>query len=111
MSERFLRIKQVCSLLGYSRTTLYTAIKAGRFVQPRQLGPRAVGFLESEVNEWIRSRPVADPSIHNIGIVSKRSKAARDAQFAEEKVPCALSDAGLKRPLEAYRDFRMQENF
>jgi prophage regulatory protein len=79
MSERVLRFKQACIKVGYSRTGLYEALRAGRFVKPRQLGPRAIGFLESEVDEWILSRPIATPEIHHIGHISKRRKAQRDA--------------------------------
>jgi prophage regulatory protein len=83
MSERVLRFKQTCVKVGYSRTGLYEALRAGRFVKPRQLGPRAIGFLESEVDAWLLSRPVADPSVHHIGHVSRRRKALRDAQAQE----------------------------
>jgi prophage regulatory protein len=80
MSERILRVPQACKKTGQSRSGLYTAIREGRFVKPRQLGPRAIGFLESEVDQWLLSRPVADPTVHHIGHVSKRRKALRDAQ-------------------------------
>jgi prophage regulatory protein len=77
MSERILRFKQACAKVGYSRSGLYTAIREGRFVKPRELGPRAIGFLESEVDEWLRGRPVADPAVHHIGHVAKRRKSLR----------------------------------
>jgi prophage regulatory protein len=83
MSERILRFKATCVKVGYSRTALYEALKAGRFVKPRQLGPRAIGFLESEVDHWLLSRPVANPEIHHIGHVSKRRKALRDVHLPE----------------------------
>jgi prophage regulatory protein len=86
MSDRFLRVKQVCGKVGWSRGTLYAEVKAGRFPQPRQLGVRAIAFLESEVDEFIRSRPIADPKIHAIGHVNniaKRRKSLRDAQLSE----------------------------
>jgi prophage regulatory protein len=79
MSERILRFKATCVKVGYSRTALYEALKDGRFVKPRQLGPRAIGFLESEVDQWLLSRPVADPRVHHIGHIAKRRKAQRDA--------------------------------
>jgi prophage regulatory protein len=113
MSDRFLRIKQVCGKVGWCRGTLYRELKAGRFPQPRQLGFRAVGFLESEVDTWMRGRPIADPKNQPVSEVAGRRRAAKQAlELAEDKAGAfALDDAGLKRPLEAYRDFRMQENF
>ena len=52
----FLRRKQVETRTGLSRSTIYQYIKAGVFPKPVPLGPRAVGWLESEVNEWITER-------------------------------------------------------
>ncbi len=51
-----LRRKQVQMRTGLSRSTIYQYIKDGVFPKPVQLGPRAVGWLESEVIEWIAER-------------------------------------------------------
>ncbi len=51
-----LRRKQVQIRTGLSRSTIYQYIKDGVFPKPVALGPRAVGWLESEVNEWIAER-------------------------------------------------------
>lgn len=52
----FLRRKQVEMRTGLSRSTIYQYIKDGAFPKPVRLGPRAVGWLESEVSEWIAER-------------------------------------------------------
>ena len=52
----FLRRKQVEQRTGLSRSTLYQFIKDGAFPKPVPLGRRAVGWLESEVVDWISSR-------------------------------------------------------
>ena len=52
----FLRRKQVETRTGLSRSTIYQFIKDGAFPKPVPLGPRAVGWLESEVSEWIAAR-------------------------------------------------------
>ena len=52
----FLRRKQVEARTGLSRSTIYQYIKDGVFPKPVPLGPRAVGWLESEVSEWIAER-------------------------------------------------------
>jgi len=41
---------------GLSRSTIYQYIKDGVFPKPVPLGPRAVGWLESDVSEWIAGR-------------------------------------------------------
>ena len=52
----FLRRKQVETRTGLSRSTIYQYIKDGASPKPVPLGPRAVGWLESEVSEWIAGR-------------------------------------------------------
>jgi len=48
-----LRRAQVQARTGLSRSTIYQYIQDGHFPAPLQLGPRAVGWLESEVSAWI----------------------------------------------------------
>ena len=52
----FLRRKQVETRTGLSRSTIYQYIKDGTFPKPVPLGPRAVGWLESDVTDWIAAR-------------------------------------------------------
>ena len=52
----FLRRKQVETRTGLSRSTIYQYIKDGFFPKPVPLGPRAVGWLESDVSDWIAAR-------------------------------------------------------
>lgn len=52
-----LRRKQVEARTGLSRSTIYARIAEGSFPRPIGLGGgRAVGWIESEINEWLRSR-------------------------------------------------------
>ncbi len=51
-----LRRKQVEIRTGLSRSTIYQYIKDGVFPKPVPLGPRAVGWIESDVSEWIATR-------------------------------------------------------
>lgn len=51
-----LRRRQVEERTGLSRSTLYHYIKLGNFPKPMALGPRVVGWLESDVNSWINER-------------------------------------------------------
>ena len=52
----FLRRKQVEARTGLSRSTIYLHIKKGVFPKPVPLGPRAVGWLESDIGDWIAER-------------------------------------------------------
>ena len=51
-----LRCKQVQARTGLARSTIYLYIKTGTFPRPVPLGTRAVGWLESEVCDWIAER-------------------------------------------------------
>jgi prophage regulatory protein len=51
-----LRRPQVQQRTGLSRSTLYQYIKEGVFPRSISLGPRSVGWLESDVSDWIAQR-------------------------------------------------------
>ena len=53
---RFLRLPEVMARTGLSRSTIYVRLDQGRFPRPVSLGGRAVGWIEAEVDEWIRDR-------------------------------------------------------
>ncbi len=53
---RFLRLTEVMARTGLSRSTIYVRMEQGRFPQPVSLGGRAVGWIESEVDEWMSNR-------------------------------------------------------
>ena len=48
-----LRRKQVEQRTGLSRSTIYLRIQAGTFPKPINLGARAVGWLENEIDAWL----------------------------------------------------------
>ena len=56
---RIIRFHQVQARTGLSRSTIYRRLAGGSFPRPLSLGARAVGWIESEVDEWIRQRIVA----------------------------------------------------
>jgi prophage regulatory protein len=51
-----LRRPQVEQRTGLSRSTLYQYIKDGDFPTPVRLDLRAVGWLESDISDWIAAR-------------------------------------------------------
>ena len=59
VTPRILRLREVCLQIGLGRSAVYAAIQEGRFPRPVQLGPRAVGWIEEEVNAWIAARMAA----------------------------------------------------
>lgn len=51
-----LRRKQVESRCGISRSSIYQGIKDGTFPAPIRLGNKSVGWIESDINNWIQQR-------------------------------------------------------
>ena len=56
----FLRTKELVQRVGLSRPTIWRLEKDGLFPKRRQLGPKAVGWLEDEVEKWMASRAVVE---------------------------------------------------
>lgn len=51
-----LRRKQVEARTGLSRSTIYARVADGTFPKPVNIGPRAVGWVESEISDWLNTR-------------------------------------------------------
>lgn len=53
----FARLPTVLAATGLGRSTIYRLIADGSFPAPVRLGPRAVAWLWSDLDQWTRSRP------------------------------------------------------
>ena len=53
---RVLRLKEVLYRTGLGRTSIYAWMNEGKFPHSIQLGARAVGWLENDIELWINSR-------------------------------------------------------
>ena len=53
---RIIRLKEVMVLTGLARSTIYKFVSVDLFPKPISLGDRCVGWLESEVHDWILSK-------------------------------------------------------
>ena len=60
MPNKILRKPSVLDRTGWSAPTLWRRVKDGSFPPPRQIGPRAVGWLESEVDAAIAAFPIVN---------------------------------------------------
>jgi prophage regulatory protein len=59
MTDRILGKHEVEDISGLSPVTQWREEKEGRFPKRRQISPGRVGWLESEILEWMASRPVS----------------------------------------------------
>jgi prophage regulatory protein len=57
--NRIIRLPEAIKKTGLSRATIYVLLARGEFPKQIKLSPRAMGFLESEVNAWIDAKAEA----------------------------------------------------
>ena len=55
-TARVLRRKAVETMTGLARSTIYQRLAEGTFPKQIHLGPRCVGWLASEIEDWIAAR-------------------------------------------------------
>jgi len=53
---RLLRLPQVCQVTGLRRSMIYQLEAKRRFPRRIRIGVRAVGWIEGEVQQWVRQR-------------------------------------------------------
>ena len=53
---RIIRLKEVIDSTGLARSTIYKYIGEDSFPKPVSLGDRCVGWVDSEVHDWILAR-------------------------------------------------------
>ena len=58
-SVHVLRLPRVQARTGLSRSSIHVRVANGSFPQPIRIGARAVGWIESEVDAWIREQIAA----------------------------------------------------
>lgn len=56
MAEAILRLPVVKARTGLSRTEIYRREAIGEFPKRVTIGPRSVGWVETEITCWVRAR-------------------------------------------------------
>jgi len=56
MSHRILRFPEVKKRTGLAHSTVYRLMDSGDFPKALPLTGRTVGWIESEIDEWVESR-------------------------------------------------------
>jgi prophage regulatory protein len=51
-----MRLKEVIDITGLARSTIYRFMGKGKFPRSIPLGERSVGWLDTEVNEWLSNK-------------------------------------------------------
>ena len=53
---KIIRLKQVMETTGLARSTIYKYIAAGTFPKPVPLGGKSVGWVDEEIQEWVKAK-------------------------------------------------------
>jgi len=61
LQRRVLRVPEVTSRTGLSRTTIWRLVRAKEFPRPYRLSPNTVGWSEDDVIRWLAARVLARP--------------------------------------------------
>ena len=56
---RVLRLREVRDMVGMCTASIYNLMKKGLFPSQIKLGPRMVGWLESEIKAWLADKITA----------------------------------------------------
>jgi prophage regulatory protein len=56
MVTSILRLPAVKQRTGLSRSTIYLRVNDGTFPKPIQLGERAIGWVEEDIQQWLEAR-------------------------------------------------------
>lgn len=56
MAQRIIRLAEVKSKTGMSRSSIYERVKDGTFPSTIKITNHAVGWIEQEVDDWIAQR-------------------------------------------------------
>ena len=69
MSHKIIRLPEVKTLTGLSRTTIYSRMHEGNFPKSIPLGERAVGWYAADVDKWIESKVAQSKAKTNSEVV------------------------------------------
>lgn len=54
--NKIIKLPEVTALTSLSRSSIYLKVSRNEFPKPVSLGARSVGWIESEVQDWIDAR-------------------------------------------------------
>lgn len=65
MCNRIIRLPEVKNKTGLSRSTIYLGMAKGIFPKAISLSERAVGWLDSDIEQWLDARIAASKVTNN----------------------------------------------
>ena len=56
MNNKLIRLKEVMTRTGLSRSSIYAQIQNGTFPKSISIGERSVAWIEQEISDWIDAK-------------------------------------------------------
>ena len=53
---RIMRLKEITEKTGLAKSTIYNLISQGKFPKQIDLGARSVGWVDTEIEEWLEEK-------------------------------------------------------
>jgi predicted DNA-binding transcriptional regulator AlpA len=72
---RFIRSREVVTMIGVSRTTLWRMVRAGAFPAPIRITERSRGYLLDTVEDWMRERTESNSDCAAAGLKTRARQA------------------------------------
>jgi len=67
MSNKIIRLPAVKAKTGLSRSSIYLRMSKNEFPKSISLGDRAIGWLESDIEQWIEEKVSASKQLQSEG--------------------------------------------
>ena len=71
---KILRKPEVVARVGYSGMHIWRLEKAGSFPRRIKLGPNSCGWIEEEIDNWIRAKVVERDAVASVETCQSNSK-------------------------------------
>ena len=65
--QRILRMAEVKTITGLSRSSIYEMMKCNQFPKSIKIGKRAIGWISAEIFSWIEGRVKSRTTVNNSG--------------------------------------------
>lgn len=76
---KVIRPSEIKDYAGLSKNSAFRLEKLNMFPKRRQLGPAAVGWITSEIDEWLASRPIINAdNVRQVAVGAKRGRPRKD---------------------------------
>ena len=72
MTIKFLRLPEVIEETGKGKSSIYKDIAEGTFPAPIKIGPRASGWIDSEVEDWKKEQIKKSRGPHDLDFSCSR---------------------------------------